>query len=330
MKPFLLVSLLIFLAAPPVAAAQSQSHETLAQFRAKYLGHRILIHNAETFIGSLMGWQPVRRTGNKYEVYDGAFIRASYAKEEPKVIAITLDDVAQGEAPNSKNALGETVSSEDPYVDFIVRFPDGQLAMITSFVSLLSASDSDIELVSIRNAHESYLRQTLPKVVGRAIYAVGDSKVFPLNSTLRDLTDILSTKLPLSNVPNLEPLRITQASYNATADRIILKLRLPGGRFGLVATQYNGKHGTNAFLSRVAGNFLVKIPQGLTAREITAIQGHKIFRGMPRNAVILSWGKPEKVNDWGSGGEQLVYDAGDQLVYISTDGRVTNWQSLSN
>lgn len=329
MRSIAVLFLLVSVITPVCVLAHGQHQETLAQFREKYLGQYVFIHNVNTSAGALLDWEPARQKGNRYvnDLRGDDTIPVKYAQEQPKVISIQLEDFASGKIPSSKNALGETANPKNPYVDVIVQFRDGQLAMITDFVSHLDSSDSDIELVSVVDAHQNYLREMLPKVIGRKIYAVGNSKVFPIDSTLRELTSMLSTKLPLDNVPNLEPLRIVKAKYSAKADRIILKLRLPDGRFGLVATRYNASRGADV-LSRVAGNFLVTVPEGLTAQEIKAIQNHKIFRGMTHKAVVLSWGTPEKVNDYGSGGLQLIYDAGHQLVYLDASGHVIDWQSL--
>ena len=332
LRPIAVLFLLVSVITPVYTLAHGQSQETLMQFREKYLGQHVFIHNVSTSGGELLGWQPARREGNRYVVAlgYGAFIPAKYAQMQPKVISVqlapTMSDIVSGKVPSSKNALGEPVNPIDPYVDVIFQFRDGQLAMITDYVSHLDSSDSSIELASVQDARQNYLREMLPKVIGRKIYAVGDSRVFPIDSTLRELTGN-GTKLPLDNVPNLEPLRIVEAKYSAKVDRIIMKLRLPDGRFGLVANRYDANRGAGV-LSTVAGNFLVKVPEGLTTQEIKAIQKHKIYRGMTYKAVVLSWGTPEKVNDYGSGGKQLIYDAGYQLVYLGASGKVTDWQSL--
>lgn len=335
MRAFIAVLLLASALVPASVGAQGPSKETLAQFRAKYLGQRVLIHHAHASGGQLLGWEPAKQVRGRYETdigYQvGAFINAEYATQQPTVIVVqlakTLEDSANGREPTSENALGESIDPENPYVDVIIRFDDGKVAKITNFVAELDDEDSDIELVSVRDAHADYLGKALPEAVGGALYAIGDSKVYPPESTLKELTDITSFELPLSKVPNLQPLRIIDARYNGEVDRVILKLQLPDGRFGIVATPYDESRGST-ILSRIARGFLVQIPTDLTAREIAAIQEHKIFRGMSRRAVTLSWGSPGKVNDWGGGGKQLVYDDGHQLVYIDTNGVVTDWQSF--
>ncbi len=49
---------------------------------------------------------------------------------------------------------------------------------------------------------------------------------------------------------------------------------------------------------------------------------HKVGVGMPETLVILSWGKPDKINRSSSGSDQWVYD--NQYVYVE-NGVVTAW-----
>lgn len=307
---------LVLLLAAIVTAQEPVKKETLGQFRAKYLGQRILIRKPGTVTGTgdLLEWHSVKPVGDTY-VEDYPFsLNARYASQEPTVVAISLNEMvakATGQASSSAgalNALGERVTDDDvenPPVDLVVRFDDGQVAKHSGFVSVLDGFGetegwADIELVSVRDAHAAYLQKALPEVIGRSIYAIAASKVFPINSTIQDLTDYLAAYhrgvRALDDVPYLQKLRIVEARYSGATDRAVLKLQLPDGRFALAATPCEENRGPDA-LSRIAGRFLTAIPTGLTPREVKAIQEHKIFRGMTRRAVIFSWGTPEKEND---------------------------------
>jgi hypothetical protein len=342
LRSALAVTLMLF-AASKVVIARGSSKETLGEFRAKYIGQRILILHAQVFdpagpelrailkdkapAATLGGWDPAKLVGDRYETDSQADIPARYASQEPTVIAIQRAKTFE-EARPARNALGEAAdqdSIENPYVDVIVRFDDGKLAKITSYVSLLEAGEN-FQLVSVRDAHAAYLQGALAGVIGRSLYAVAGSVVFPIEATIQDLTALGFPKTqPLDDVPYLEPLRIAEALYNGSVDRVVLKLQLPDGRFGLAATPCDETRGPDV-LSRISGGFHTGIPVGLTPEEVKAIQTHKIFRGMTRRAVTFSWGVPDKENDWGRGGKQLVY--GEQFVYFDSYGVVTDWQSL--
>lgn len=77
-----------------------------------------------------------------------------------------------------------------------------------------------------------------------------------------------------------------------------------------------------------------EINAALAAGEITSaekqhIDNEEIAIGMSEAAVILSWGKPTKINRTGIGSDQWIYERGSlrrQYVYINK-GKVTNWQS---
>lgn len=53
----------------------------------------------------------------------------------------------------------------------------------------------------------------------------------------------------------------------------------------------------------------------------------KINIGMPEKLLIMSWGKPDRINSSSYGDSQYVYD--DEYVYID-NGKITSWQSSSS
>ena len=62
---------------------------------------------------------------------------------------------------------------------------------------------------------------------------------------------------------------------------------------------------------------------------ITAIQQEKIMIGMPAEAVNLSWGPPDEINNTvtaSSTQEQWVYGDHGPYVYIN-NGKVESWQN---
>jgi hypothetical protein len=67
---------------------------------------------------------------------------------------------------------------------------------------------------------------------------------------------------------------------------------------------------------------------GLTPRKIQAVREGSLFRGMSLSAVYQAIGFPEKKNDWGRGGQQLIYAGGAILVYVDSTEHVTGWQDI--
>ena len=142
--------------------------------------------------------------------------------------------------------------------------------------------------------------------------------------------------MPLTDFPLLEPLKITAAKYiNSAPDQlfngVVLKVKLPNGNEALAFTSETLLKGPSfrntPFLERLEGTLFPTIPHELTAREIEAIRHGVMFRGMSERAVEYLWGAPDKTNNWGSAGKQLVYP-GLFFVYLDNRGKVSDWQEL--
>jgi hypothetical protein len=78
----------------------------------------------------------------------------------------------------------------------------------------------------------------------------------------------------------------------------------------------------------VAGSFLTNIPNDLTPQELAAIKKGTIFKGMSKRAAQLELGLPREENDWGQGGEQLIY-SNNVMIYIDNQEKVVDWQILN-
>ena len=335
---------------------------SLRQFRQMFLNQRILIlkgsmiPDPRAFLrklrnekdadegGSLGGWQPMKQgpDGSFKDDFDkGAFISYKYKDQTPKVIDIRENAVLEQAKEGQKNALGETVTDNDivnPSVRIIVQFDDGQLAEYSSIVSLIVDQQSyspdhwDMEfmLASVRDAHAEIMKRNLQSTIGQKVYAVHDSLLFAADITPEDLLDLGKRETKrLDDVMLLSPMTIVAANYNDRYDFVVWKLRLDDGREIISAARYQDDLGETgnapSFLRRATGTLLLNVPPSLTAQEISAISGRKIFRGMSRQALFYSWGTGRE-NDYGKGGKQMVY--GNQFVYLDTNGRITDWQTV--
>jgi hypothetical protein len=355
LQPTLL--LLLALASTGANAAQKDG-TTLRQFREKYLNQRIII--LKDTLGQFIDWEPLQKTRHgSFEHGKGAFLDMRYKDQTATIVAIEEYHSALDTQPkDQKNALGEVLSNDDkinPYVKIVAQFEDGQFATLNDYPSLLLHGmkrslqgeevfdddnwESGLMLVSERDRHKEILSKLLPSAIGQKLYAVHDSMLFPLDFTSADLLDMSKRELKQLEFHDsallLTPLTVTAATYNDRYDFIAWKLRSDDGRECMTVSRYrdgrNGSllertiaSGTPRFMSNA---LFLRIPSGLTPREIDAISHRKIFRGMSHQAVIYSWGKG-KENDYGRGGKQLVYDDGHQLVYLDSEGKVTDWQDL--
>ena len=125
---------------PDNADARARKEWTLGQFRAKYLGQRVLIMHGHDIAGNLAPWQPVLPNGEgsfRNDYNSGAFISVKYRDQTPKIIAIQNSGAKKSA---QANIMGDAVSDDNKVgasVIIIAQFDDGQLAEFSSIVSLI-------------------------------------------------------------------------------------------------------------------------------------------------------------------------------------------------
>jgi hypothetical protein len=323
------------------SAKRQDAPVTLGELRKKYVGVAVIVtgslYSSPYREGEyLLQWYLGLKADDRYRADMEHQLPASYKGREARIIALQKDDLQErvlGKTSprTSVNALGESVSDDsttDPYTNIVVRFQDGTTAVSTDYPTGFGEL---FTLASLRDSHAEMIDANLNSVIGRSLYATAMSNIYEPSATLEGLLDRLDGgNKVMSDVPLLAPLTITSAKYFREHDTVVLKLRFPDGRYGLVGTQYrdeNWGQGRDAFLGRIAGFLEVAVPQKLTGKEIAAIKRREIFRGMSKDALFYSVGVTIDENDWGKGGKQLIY--GDNvLVYLDQAGRVTDWQSL--
>jgi hypothetical protein len=261
------------------------------------------------------------------------YLAIGYRGQTATVIAV---QIAKSPLENTRvgatNAFGESVSEDDienPYMEVVIRFKDGTLGITTGYIITLPRL---MELASKRQSARGEIESKLPSVIGRKLYAVGWSELYKPTATIEDLSgpDQTSARLPISDVPLLEPLTITKAKYLPDVDAVLMKLSLPNGREAIVYTPSSYFHLDDpdfGFIQSVAGTLSASVPAYLTPREIEAIKGRELFRGMSKNALDDAIGLCEKENDWGRGGKQRIYFGGKLIVYLDNAGKVEDWQS---
>lgn len=312
-----------------LAATGRKVPKTYGGLKRLYLNQQVVVDGA-TFPEGMLEWSVASLKGDFYSVDFLKHLPTSYKGKSATVIAVQLNELHRAEY-GRKNALGEQLSPDDaenPYVDIVVRFDDGTIAMKTGYPGIL-----DIDLASDRNELTAEMDRQLPTVIGAKVYAVGFSRLYKPTATLEDMagaSEVLS-RLSVTDVPLLTALTVTKAKFIPEEKAVVLKLTLPNGQEALALTSdtYLENRDANAsFLARVSGTLLDSIPKKLTPKEVDAIKRMTLFRGMSEDAVGYAIGFPEQTNDWGRGGKQLVFFSGKLMVYVDRDGKVTDWQDV--
>ena len=315
--------------------APKEAPKTLGSFKRQFLNQDVIVNDVPYHESYCLEWLTARQMPDgTYQPTDDVMnhLGISYRGQTATVVAVQLSSL-QHTPVGGTNAFGESVSQDDiadPYMEIVVRFKDGILGIATGYVGTL-VPDS-MELASKRRSLRENIESNLPSVIGRKLYAVGFSKLYKPTATIEDLSgpDEIRARLSISDVPLLEPLRITKAKYLPDLDALVMKLSLPSGTEAIAYTPslyFRSDDPETEFLSRVSGTLLASMPKEITAKEIEAIKGGKVFRGMSKLALDYSIGFCDKENDWGRGGKQLIYFDGKLFVYLDNSGKVEDWQS---
>ena len=259
----------------------------------------------------------------------------SYSGKEARVIAVQLH--SSDKSGPKTNALGEPISDDEtinPNFDLVVQLDDGTIAMTTQYPSTLTGM-SVVELASVAKATAEQMTRELSGIVGNTVYAVGFSRLYRPDTTLDEITKQDAFKrVSTGDVPLLKPLKIVAAKYVDSAG-VVIKVKLPSGADALSLTsklelQIPPSAGVErTFFEWVIGSLLAKIPSSLTKKDLDAIRSGTIYRGMKEESVEYAMGLPDKENDWGSGGKQLIYGKS-FLVYVDRQETVVDWQSLDD
>ena len=322
----------------PVAAssAPKEAPKTLGAFKRQFLNQDVIINDVPFQEKYCLEWHIAQQMpdGTYQETNWGVdSLGIEYRGQTGTVVAVQLaKSPSQHTRADGTNAFGESVGEDDienPYMEVVVKFKDGILAMIRT--TIISHS-MNMELANKRQSLKEDMESELPAVIGRKLYAAGYSDLYKPTATIEDLTGIHNTlaKLSISDVLLLEPLTITKAKYLPDVNAVLMKLSLPNGREAIAYTPFEYLQDNNPkqkFLEKIAGSLLTSIPKSLTPREIEAIKGMKLFRGMSKDALDDAIGLCEKENDWGRGGKQRIYYGGKLIVYLDNTGKVEDWQS---
>ena len=322
-KAELRLMVVLFFLSMASALGTAQKSETLGAVKQKYLNKEVILIGPE-----LSGWYDGSESSERYHADLETPLAASYKGKVAVVVAIQLHD--EPSYRDRTNALGEPVNLDNtvhPYLDLVVKFNDGQVAMGTAYPLTIPG---EVRFASEQNTLAQELAVKLPSIVGKPAFACSYSQLYQSSTTLDELLGTHSKLKEIEDIPYLTPLKISAAKYYQAVDAVVLKVTMPDGTEALTIS--NGEQLTDKsqpFVDRISGFLLGEIPKKFTPREIAAIRKQSIFRGMSGDALYCSMGFPASTNDWGRGGKQLVYSS-TLMVYLDNQKNVVDWQSLED
>jgi len=248
------------------------------------------------------------------------------------VISIELASKKVGE----KDAFGNQIDSsrvKNPYIQVVVKVLDGEVMIgTTGFYS--SMIGRTIQLVSVADSLKKEIESDLSQLIGKKLYKAGYTKLLDSTLSLKELLDRDKRELHRDHdTKNLTPLKVIDTKFLEAEKAVVLKVELPNGQNRLLFGESDGYDTKYPYkrtlLQRIGISAEEKIPEKFSRNELAAIKRGEILRGMSLEALYWSWGYPEKTNDYGQGGKQLVYHINYGSQYIYVDGKmVRDWHFI--
>lgn len=336
-------SALLFIAFMLVSAAQGKE-PSLEEIRGQLLKQEVVVLGrgfGDRGVGSLSGklveWFLV--SGDKSTGYKGIQSSGSYAPETfrgKRGLVVSVEEAESffaSKKVGEMDAFGKPIGSShvmNPYIDVVVKMLEGDdlLGTRNFYISLMAGS---LRLASRADSLKKDLDGYLAQLINKKLYKTGYTELLNPALSLKDLLDLNKRGLARDyETPNLTPLKVVDAKLLETEDAVVLKVELPNGDtrllFGALNSYDLGPPGEQTRLQRMQIYAEERISPKLSPKELVAIKDGKIFQGMSEEALYWSWGYPDKSNDWGRGGQQLIYH-GSQYVYLAGK-RVRDWQAI--
>ncbi|MCC5808319.1 MAG: hypothetical protein JJU00_18475 [Opitutales bacterium] len=336
MKKLLLVMLGCILSLPFSTNAEEMERKNFAEIRESLLDKEVLIVGGTTldFHGQnrlvLLSWWEVQETDTGFErrrvMGSSVHASADYRGEFGKVVAVSLRHERE------MDAFGDPIPDTaflDPSFDVFVRMGDGSIITAGGYYWSIQAFSFVLrrEVDRIRDI----VMHAVDELQGKEVYTVATSRIYSISASVADLTGLsrLSRERKRIKLPNLTTVVIENSRILEKEFSVITRIRTLDDELGILyldlRTKVNREPDSDQLIDQLGHGLLQKIPDNLSEREIEAIKSESIFRGMSKDALTYSWGRPDEENDWRAGGKQLIY--GRTNVYIQ-DGVITDWQRL--
>lgn len=245
-----------------------------------------------------------------------------------KIVSVLATD---SDASNERTSdiFGKPLPSKsptDPQLKIVVQLDDGTLIgtvnrygpMVDELFVLRS---KDEEIKEVIGTH-------MPRLSKRIFFTNNNTELYPLDTPPEDFV-FAAKRGSGRRFPSLNSLRIVDYKYVENDLLLVVKVQLEDQSEHLLlcsqrrVDQLYLEKPTQ--LQRLGLDLLEAIPSGLTSSEVRTNKKNQIATGMSRRALLIGWGNPDEINDYGRGGEQCVY--GRTYVYLR-DGRITDIQSF--
>jgi hypothetical protein len=315
-------------AAPDGGTRSAWKAPLFRDVRQKYENTTVLVlanPSSMRILGHLTEWQLAKEKKGRY-VGTEKYLDFKYVGQTAKVIAVQLEHNSIEEAHRLGPSEDDTL---DPYFSLVVRFDDGTTAMATTFP--ISAKDIAVPADDVAR-HLAAMQAGATAMVGKKVYAIAYSHFYYPDLKVADAVEVVQTGYAstsvdqVRDVPHLQPLTVTKAGFLKPANAMLLTLTLPDGRNVISMVKCDGKD--DSCFGNYGSELFAEIPSALTAEEVEAIRHNTYFTGMSKGALYMSIGLPDRENDYGRGGYQLVYADGKVLIYTDADGKITDSQSF--
>lgn len=310
LKSSIIIIILLLLTVSPSNSASS-SQESLEKIKAEFMGKEVMIR----------GYRADKKLQQLAKSQEPLLMNWFFANEDGKggFTKPARDLVAH--VPYRINGSVGTVIwiGPDKYgVKTVVKVND---SLIITSDSIYGIGWEHFVLMDIIQRQREEISQNINGIVGKTIYPVASSIIYPPSFGIEDCADLKNRKLSISlPFKNLTPLEIIEAEYIENEHAIMLIIKNQENKqLGKVYSEFRRFEGVRkdkkTFLEAAAFGFLENVTNKLTDQEIVAIKNNKVFKGMSKDALYYSIGFPEKRVDRGNGVMQLIYGVGTS-VYL--------------
>ena len=220
------------------------------------------------------------------------------------------------------------------------RFVHGRAVAACVSLLILAVCFSDAQVTYSPLPLSEKERRSLSAVAGRSIFLCGTAELTKVEMASRGPEEkpqlAWGTRLPPLAFGHLKPLPIAAIEKTAEISHMTvwaIRVKLGEDRYGVLRSVtkedelLSSADPLAVLVAKVNAEspwrpISLTLPQGFTPLELRSIQGAYAERGISEDALECAIGPPERTNDYGKAGKQLVYNGGNLLVYTDSSGRV--------
>lgn len=302
-----------------------------SEFQKRFLNKEVVVRKPVWTNSVPSNWRPFNE-----QIVDGKieYVKVSGPSpdniyEKNGIVVAVVDE--NKETTTVKDLFGKYVpasGSAQPQFNVIVKMKDdGQLVGID-----LKNANYDAYLLdaALAAATAKKADAILAKLIGQYVYPVRYTKFLPADTTAEGMGVTHASSLGNNTTTgNLVPLKVLDAMRLKNENGAVLKVELPDKQVRLVYGDLNQFSRKWLFkapdLMRMGFDVLDSLPK-VPARVLSAIKEGSVVTGMGAVELSMSWGYPDKTNDYGKGGSQLIY--GSHYIYVRNN-IVTDIQSIA-